>query len=36
MSTNVIEIKHLTKSYQKLKAVDDLSFNVYEEKYSDY
>ena len=30
MSTNVIEIKHLTKSYQKLKAVDDLSFNVYE------
>lgn len=30
MSENVIEITHLTKSYQKLKAVDDLSFQVYE------
>lgn len=30
MSENVIAIKHLTKSYQKLKAVDDLSFNVQE------
>lgn len=30
MSENVITIKHLTKSYQKLKAVDDLSFNVQE------
>ena len=25
----VIEIKNLTKSYKNLKAVDDLSFNVY-------
>ena len=26
----IIEIKNLTKSYQNLKAVDDLSFCVYE------
>ena len=26
----VIEVKHLTKSYKKLKALDDLSFDVYE------
>ena len=25
----VIEIKNLTKSYKNLKAVDDLSFDVY-------
>lgn len=30
MCEHVIEIKHLTKSYQKLKAVDDLSFYVRE------
>ena len=27
---NVIEVKHLTKSYRSNKAVDDLSFNVHE------
>ena len=27
---NVIEVKHLTKSYKSNKAVDDLSFNVHE------
>ena len=32
----VIEIKNLTKSYKDLKAVDDLSFDVYKgEKYED-
>lgn len=30
MSGNIIEVKHLTKTYQKLKAVDDLSFEVRE------
>ena len=30
MSENIIEVKHLTKVYQKLKAVDDLSFEVRE------
>ena len=25
---NVIEIKNLTKEYKKIKAIDDLSFNV--------
>lgn len=30
MRENVIEIAHLTKSYQKLKAVDDLSFTVHD------
>ena len=27
---NVIEVKNLTKNYKKKKAIDDLSFNVYE------
>lgn len=27
---NIIEIRNLTKQYKELKAVDDLSFNVYE------
>ena len=27
---NIIEVKHLTKEYKKLKAVDDLSFEVKE------
>ena len=27
---NVIEVKNLSKEYKKLKAVDDLSFEVYE------
>ena len=27
---NIIEIKHLTKSYKSKKAVDDLSFEVAE------
>lgn len=26
----VIEVKNLTKEYKELKAIDDLSFNVYE------
>lgn len=25
---NVIEVKSLTKEYKKIKAIDDLSFNV--------
>ena len=27
---NIIEVKNLTKNYKKKKAIDDLSFNVYE------
>ena len=27
---NVIEVKNLTKEYKKLKAVDNLTFDVYE------
>ena len=27
---NIIEVKNLTKRYKELKAVDDLSFEVYE------
>lgn len=27
---NIIEVKNLTKIYKDLKAVDDLSFEVYE------
>lgn len=27
---NIIEVKNLTKEYKNLKAVDDLSFEVYE------
>ena len=27
---NVIEVKHLTKEYKNLKAVDNLSFEVHE------
>lgn len=27
---NIIEVKHLTKQYKQLKAIDDLSFDVYE------
>lgn len=29
---NIIEVKNLTKRYKELKAVDDLSFEVYEEE----
>lgn len=27
---NVIEVKNLSKNYKNLKAIDNLSFNVYE------
>lgn len=27
---NIIEVKELTKKYKDLKAIDNLSFNVYE------
>jgi len=27
---NIIEVKNLNKEYKKLKAIDNLSFNVYE------
>ncbi len=27
---NIIEVKNLTKQYKELKAIDDLSFEVYE------
>ncbi len=27
---SIIEIKNLTKQYKELKAIDDLSFDVYE------
>ena len=27
---NIIEVNNLSKEYKKLKAIDDLSFNVYE------
>ena len=27
---NIIEVKNLNKEYTKLKAIDNLSFNVYE------
>ena len=30
MMEKVIEVSHLTKEYKNLKAIDDLSFNVYQ------
>lgn len=27
---NIIEVKNLTKEYKELKAIDNLSFDVYE------
>ena len=32
MMEKVIEVSHLTKEYKNLKAIDDLSFNVYQEE----
>lgn len=28
--SNIIEVKNITKEYKELKAIDDLSFEVYE------
>ena len=33
---NVIEVKSLTKEYKKIKAIDDLSFNVKKVRYQDF
>ena len=30
MMKKIIEVKNLSKSYKNLKAIDDLSFDVYE------